>query len=58
MVATTAEDCLISIYPLASADYDGKNNITELADQMKQVHWDLFLEYNPGQTIHDWTLFP
>jgi len=38
--------------------YDDKDNLNELADQMKQVHWTLFLEYNPGQTIHNWTLFP
>jgi hypothetical protein len=38
--------------------YDGETNFNELADQMKQVHWDLFLEYNPGQTTHNWTLFP
>ena len=38
--------------------YDGEINFNELADQMKQVHWDLFLEYNPGQTTHNWTLFP
>jgi len=39
-------------------DYDGKDNYNELADQKKQVHWELFLEYNPGQTTHNWTLFP
>src|SRR5215472_14679086 len=38
-------------------DYDGKINFNELANQMKQVHWTLFLEYNPGKTTHNWTLF-
>ena len=38
--------------------YDGEINFNELADQMKQVHWTLFLGYNPGQTTHSWTLFP
>src|SRR6516164_7737224 len=38
--------------------YDDKANFDELADQMKQVHWTLSLEYNPGQTTHNWTLFP
>ena len=38
--------------------YDDKDNFNELTDQMKQVHWTLFLEYNPGQTTHNWTLFP
>jgi hypothetical protein len=38
--------------------YDGEINLNELADQMKQAHWTLFLGYNPGQTIHIWTLFP
>jgi len=38
--------------------YDGKDNLNELADQKKQVHWQLFLEYNAGQTTHNWTLFP
>jgi hypothetical protein len=45
-------------WPLASRLAAGKINFDELADQMKQVHWTLFLEYNPGQTTHNWTLFP
>jgi len=48
----------VDVFRQNHPDYDGKINFNELADQMKQVHWTLFLEYNPGQTIHNWTLFP
>jgi len=48
----------VDVFRQNHPDYDGKINFDELADQMKQVHWTLFLEYNPGQTIHNWTLFP
>src|SRR6516225_1489576 len=46
----------VDVFRQNDHDYDGKNNFNELADQMKQVHWDLFLDYNPGQTTHNWTL--
>src|SRR5262245_25428724 len=48
----------VDVFRQNHPDYDGKINFDELADQMKQVHWTLFLEYNPGQTTHNWTLFP
>jgi hypothetical protein len=48
----------VNVFLQTHSDYDGKNNFNELADQMKQVHWNLFLEYNPGQATHNWTLFP
>ena len=48
----------VDVFQQNHSDYDGKNNFNELADQMKQVHWDLYLDYNPGQTTHNWTLFP
>src|SRR5215472_3519989 len=48
----------VDVFRQNHPDYDGKINFNELADQMKQVHSTLFLEYNPGQTIHNWTLFP
>ena len=47
----------VDVFRQNHPDYDGKINFDELADQMKQVHWTLFLEYNPGQTTHNWTLF-
>src|SRR5262249_47920124 len=48
----------VDVFQQNHPDYDGKNNFDELADQMKQVHWDLFLEYYPGHPTHNWTLFP
>jgi hypothetical protein len=48
----------VDVFRLNDLEYDGKNNIAELADQTNQFHWDLFLEYNPGQTKHNWDLFP
>jgi hypothetical protein len=57
-MATNTRCQSVDVFRLNDFKYDGENNITELADQMKQVHWDLFLEYNPGKTKHDWTLFP
>ena len=48
----------VDVFRQSHPDYDGKTNFNELADQLKQVHWTLFLEYNPGQTTHNWTLFP
>ena len=46
----------VNVFRQNHPGYDG--NFNELADQMKQVHWDLYLDYNPGQTTHNWTLFP
>ena len=37
----------VDVFRQNHPDYDGKINFDELADQMKQVHWTLFLEYNP-----------
>jgi len=48
----------VHVFWLTDHDYDGKINYDELADQMKQAHWELFLEYQPGRTNHNWTLFP
>ena len=48
----------VDVFRQSHPDYDGKINFNELADQLKQVHWTLFLEYNPGRTTHNWTLFP
>src|SRR5260221_13163372 len=48
----------VDVFRQNDDDYDGKINFDELADQRKQVHWELFLEYNPGQTTHNWTLLP
>ena len=48
----------VDVFRLNDYHYDDKANFDELADQMKQVHWTLSLEYNPGQTTHNWTLFP
>jgi len=48
----------VDVFRQSHPDYEGKINFNELADQLKQVHWTLFLEYNPGQTAHNWTLFP
>jgi hypothetical protein len=48
----------VSIFRQNHPDYDGKNNFFELAEQEKQFHWDLFLDYNPGQKTHAWALFP
>jgi hypothetical protein len=48
----------VDVFRQNHPDYDSKINFDELADQMKQVHWTLFLEYNPGQTTHNWTLIP
>jgi hypothetical protein len=57
-MATNPRGQGVDVFRQNHPDYDGKNNFDELADQMKQVHWTLFLEYNPGQTTHNWTLFP
>jgi hypothetical protein len=48
----------VDVFRLTDQEFDGKNNISELADQMEQAHWQLFLEYHPGQAKHTWTLFP
>jgi hypothetical protein len=48
----------VDVFRQNDNDYDGKGNFSELADQLKQVHWSLFLEYNPGRATHNWTLFP
>jgi hypothetical protein len=57
-MATNPRCQSVDVFRQNHPDYDGKINFDELADQMKQVHWTLFLEYNPGQTTHNWTLFP
>jgi hypothetical protein len=48
----------VDVFRLNDDQYDGKNNLIELSDQMKQGHWGLHLDYSPGQTKHYWTLFP
>jgi len=48
----------VDVFRQTDHDFDGNDNLNELADQLKQVHWTLFLEYNPGQATHNWTLFP
>jgi hypothetical protein len=48
----------VDVFRQNDDDYDGKNNLAELEGQMKQAHWELFLDYNPGLITHHWTLFP
>jgi hypothetical protein len=48
----------VDVFRQTDYNYDGKNNLNELADPMKQGHWSLHLDYNPGRTNHNWTLFP
>ena len=45
----------VDVFRLNDDDYDDKNNITELADQMKQVHLEpiLRIQSRPNQTPLD-----